>query len=136
VKAVVIGCGRVGANVAHALVAADWDVSVVDESEDALTRLGERWAEPFVVGHGMDSDVLRSAGIESADAVVIATDGDNTNIVIAQLAQQRFGVEQVVVRILDPARAEFYRRRGMQVVCPTESAIRGLVGAVLGEEGS
>lgn len=133
-KAVVIGCGRVGANVAHALAAADWEVVVVDENEDALTRLGDGWTEPFIVGHGMDAEILRAAGIEAADAVVIATDGDNTNIVIAQLARERFAVERVVVRILDPARAEFYRRRGMQVVCPTESAIRELAGAVLGDD--
>ena len=71
------------------------------------------------------------AGIEDADAVVVATDGDNTNIVIGQLATERFGVARVVVRLLDPARAEFYRRRGMHVVCPTESAIRELTAAVL-----
>jgi trk system potassium uptake protein len=131
VNAVVIGCGRVGANVAHALVAADWDVTVVDRNEDALARLGERWTRPFVVGHAMDVEVLRRARIEEADAVVIATRGDNTNIVVAQLAKQRFDVENVVVRILDPARADFYRQRGMQVVCPTESAIRQLSTAVL-----
>ena len=133
-RAVVIGCGRVGANVAHALLAADWEVTVVDENEDALTRLGDRWTQPFVVGHGMDAEILCAAGIEAADAVVIATGGDNTNIVIAQLARERFGVARVVVRILDPARAEFYRRRGMHVVCPTEAAIRELAGAVLGDE--
>jgi trk system potassium uptake protein len=134
VKAVIVGCGRVGAAVAHALVAADWEVTVVDESEDALARLGPRWSGPFILGHGMDSSVLRSAGAEEADAVVVATNGDNTNIVVAQLAQHEFGVERVIVRLLDPARAEFYRRRGMRVVCPTESAIREVAGAVLGAE--
>jgi len=134
VKAVVIGCGRVGASLAHALVAADWDVTAVDESEDALIRLGERWSSPFVLGHGMDASVLRRAGLDGADAVVVATRGDNTNIVIAQLAKKRFGVGRVVVRVQDPGRAEFYRRSGMSVVCPTESAIRELTGAVLGAE--
>lgn len=132
-KAVVIGCGRVGSTLAHALVAADWDVAVVDESEDALNRLGDRWSGTFVVGHGMDTDVLLRAGMDGADAAVIATNGDNTNIVVGQLARERFGVERVVVRIFDPARAEFYRRRGMQVVCPTESAIQEFTRLVLGE---
>jgi trk system potassium uptake protein TrkA len=132
VKALVIGCGRVGSNLAHVLAAADYEVAVVDESEEALARLGDRWSGAFVLGHGMDVDVLRRAGIEDADAVVVATDGDNTNIVIAQLAKERFAVERVVVRLLDPARAEFYRRRGLNVVCPTESAIRELTAAVLG----
>ena len=132
-KALVIGSGRVGSNLALALTKQGWDVAVVDENEEALHRLGERWSGPFIVGHGMDTNVLREAGIEDADAVVVATDGDNTNIVIAQLAKKQFDVERVVVRLLDPARAAFYRTRGMQVVCPTETAIRDLTAAVLGE---
>ena len=131
-KALVIGCGRVGANLALALHKEGWDVVVVDENEEALHRLGERWTGSFIVGHGMDVEVLRRAGIDDADAVVIATDGDNTNIVIGQLAASRFNVGRVVVRLLDPERAAFYRSRGMQVVCPTETAIRDLKHAVLG----
>ena len=83
-------------------------MTVVDENEEALSRLGDNWPGGFLVGHGMDADLLREAGIEDADAVVVATDGDNTNIVIGQVAQKRFGIECVVVRVLDPARAEFY----------------------------
>ncbi len=135
-KALVIGCGRVGSNLALTLQKEGWEVSVVDENEEALNRLGERWSGTFIVGHGMDVDVLREAGIEDADAVVIATDGDNTNIVIGQVAKDRFAVERVVVRLLDPARAEFYRSRGMQVVCPTQTAIRDLYDAVVGVEAS
>src|SRR5205085_193267 len=107
-----------------------WDVTVVDENEDALGRLGENWPGRFLVGHGMDTDLLREAGIEDADAVLVSTDGDNTNIVIGQVAQNRFGVQCVVVRILDPARAEFYSQRGLRTVCPTKIAIDGLNEAV------
>src|SRR5207244_12235415 len=95
----------------------------VDVEEEALARLGEGWPGGFVLGHGMDVGVLRSAGIEDADAVVVSTDGDNTNIVIGQVAQKRFANECVVVRLLDPARAEFYQQRGLRIVCPTETAI-------------
>ena len=133
-KALVIGCGRVGSNLALTLQKQAWDVTVVDEDEEALNRLGERWRGIFIVGHGMDAEVLREAGIEDADAVVVATDGDNTNIVIGQVAKQRFGVERVVVRLLDPARAEFYRSRGMNVVCPTQTAIRELMEALSSAE--
>jgi trk system potassium uptake protein TrkA len=126
VKAIVIGCGRVGSAVAKQLEREGWEVNALDEREEALSRLGENWAGGFTVGHGMDVDVLRRAGIEDADAVVVATDGDNTNLVVGQVAQKRFGIECVVVRVLDPARAEFYASRGLRTVCPTRTAIDAL----------
>jgi trk system potassium uptake protein len=129
-KAIVIGCGRVGSTVAHQLQEEGWDVVAVDEKEEALGRLGESWSGGFVVGHGMDTSVLRRAGIEDADAVVVSTDGDNTNIVVGQVVQKRFGIDCVVVRLLDPARAQFYEQQGMRTVCPTSNAIERLTEAV------
>jgi trk system potassium uptake protein TrkA len=129
-KTIIIGCGRVGSTVAKRLASEGWDVTAVDEKEGALSRLGEDWTGGFVVGHGMDTDVLREAGIEDADAVVVATDGDNTNIVIGQVAKTRFGIDCTVVRILDPARADFYAQRGLRTVCPTSTAIDVLTEAV------
>ena len=129
-----IGCGRVGSAVAQQLQGSGWDVTVLDENEDSLGRLGENWTGGFVVGHGMDLQVLREAGIEEAEAVVVTTDGDNTNIVIAQAAQKHFEVPTVVVRVLDPARAQFYATRGLRIVCPTSAAIETLVGAVRSAE--
>jgi trk system potassium uptake protein len=129
-NALVIGCGRVGSSIALQLDREGWEVTAVDEKEEALTRLGDHWSGGFVLGHGMDIEVLREAGIEEADAVVVATDGDNTNIVIGQLAQKRFGVGCVVARILDPARAQFYAARGLRTVCPTKVAIDTLMEAV------
>src|SRR5947207_12933955 len=129
-RAIVIGCGRVGSTVAKRLAGEGWDVTAIDEKESALSRLGEDWGGGFIVGHGMDTGVLREAGIEEADAVVVATDGDNTNIVIGQVAQKRFGIECTVVRILDPARAEFYSERGLRTICPTSTAIDAMPDAV------
>jgi trk system potassium uptake protein TrkA len=129
-KAIVVGCGRVGSSVALQLASEDWDVTAIDEKDEALARLGEHWAGGFVVGHGMDTEILRQAGIEEADAVVVATDGDNSNIVIGQVAQKRFDIQCVVVRVLDPARAEFYNERGLRTVCPTKTAIDALTEAV------
>ena len=129
-KAIIIGCGRVGSTVAKRLAYEGWDVTAIDEKESALSRLGEDWTGGFVVGHGMDTEVLREAGIEDAAAVVVATDGDNTNIVIGQVTQKRFGIDCTVVRILDPARAEFYAQRGLRTVCPTSTAIDVLTEAV------
>ena len=125
-----MGCGRVGSSIALQLAREEWDVTAIDEKEEALQRLGEHWGGGFVVGHGMDTEILRKAGIEEADAVVVATNGDNTNIVVGQVAQKRFDNQCVVVSILDPARAEFYKERGLRTVCPTQTAIDELTEAV------
>jgi trk system potassium uptake protein TrkA len=136
VKVLVIGCGRVGSAVALNLRGAGWDVSVIDEREEALGRLGADWTGEFYVGHGMDISLLQRAGIEDADAVIVVTDGDNSNIVIGQIAQKKFDVRSVIVRVLDPARAEFFAGRGLNVVCPTKSAIETLTNAVRAYEGA
>ena len=125
-RALVVGSGRVGSSLSKALVQAGWEVVVVDENEQALELLGEDWRGSFVVGHGLDAGVLEDAGIEEADAVICATDGDNTNIVVAQIATKRYGVRRVAARIHDPARAEFFSDRGFAVVSPVKVAISEL----------
>lgn len=128
-KAVVIGCGRVGSAIATQLADAGWDVTCVDDDETALGRLGA-WRGGFVVGHGMDVDVLEEAGIADAAAAVVATDGDNSNLVVAQVIQRRWAPTCVVARVQDPARAEFFAARGLRTVCPTQTAIATMLDAV------
>jgi len=128
-KAVIIGCGRVGASVAKQLAGDGWDVTCVDDDELALTRLGD-WRGGFVVGHGMDLDVLDRAGVAKADAAVVSTDGDNSNIVIGQMLQRRYAIGCVVVSIFDPRRADFYAERGLRTVCPTKTSIATLADIV------
>ena len=128
-KAVIVGCGRVGASVARQLAEEGWDVTCIDDDETALTRLGD-WRGGFVVGHGMDLDVLDRAGVAKADAAVVATDGDNSNVVIGQILQRRYDVGCVVVRVFDPRRADFYAQRGLRTVCPTKTAIATLADIV------
>jgi trk system potassium uptake protein TrkA len=130
-KGIIIGCGRTGSSVARHLLDAGWEVVIIDEDEEALSNLGTRWPGRFIVGHGLDIEVLVESGIEDADAVVVSTDGDNTNIVIGLIAQRRFRVERVVVRILDPARSAFFAERGLHTVCPTSIAISALTEATL-----
>ena len=125
-----VGCGRVGSAVALELDRIGWDVTAVDQNEDALQRLGDRWNGAFVVGHGMDVGVLQKAGIEEADAVVVATNGDNTNLVIGQVAQKQFEIETTIVRVLDPARAKVYSSLGLRTISPTSTAIEFLTDAV------
>jgi trk system potassium uptake protein TrkA len=134
VKGLIIGSGRVGSALAKRLLDAGWEVVIIDESEEALGRLGEAWPGEFHVGHALDIDVLERAGIGDADAVIAATDGDNTNIVVAQVAKLRYEVPHVAARILDPARAEFYSGRGFDVVSPTGTAIEALTNSALGGE--
>ena len=127
----VVGCGRVGSAVTLRLVEGGWDVAVIDERAETFQRLGERFPGSTVEGHALDTPTLLAAGIERADAVVVATNGDNTNIVCAQIAQKRYGIGCVVVRILDPARAALYAELGMRTVCPTTAAIDILSDSVM-----
>jgi trk system potassium uptake protein TrkA len=115
------------------------EVSVLDEDPEAIALLEkgqeQSWEDlggSFTVGTALELDALLEAGIERADAFVASTDGDNTNLVIAQIAQRRFNVERVVVRVLDPARAQWYAEQGLQTVCPTQTAIELLEEAVRG----
>jgi trk system potassium uptake protein TrkA len=103
---------------------------VVDESAEAFERLGDGFPGTFVEGKALEVSVLEAAGIDRADAFVAATNGDNTNIVIAQVARERYQVPCVVVRVLDPYRAKFYEERGLTTICPTATAI-DLIGAAV-----
>src|SRR5205807_3341660 len=133
----IVGCGRVGSAVAKAMLRGGHEVSVLDEDPEAIAQLekGEdrSWEElggSFTVGTALETDALVEAGIERADAFIASTDGDNTNLVIAQIAQRRYDVDKVVVRVLDPARAEWYEQQGLKTVCPTKIAIEMLADAV------
>jgi trk system potassium uptake protein len=134
---VIVGCGRVGSSVAKKMLAAGHEVSVLDEDPEAIAQLNKGqdvgWEElggSFTVGTALELDALLEAGIDRADAFVASTDGDNTNLVIAQIAQRRFNIKTVVVRVLDPARASWYEEQGLRTVCPTKIAIEMLEDAV------
>lgn len=116
---VIVGCGRVGARLASTLDQAGHRVAIVDIRSAALRRLPPEFNGKGIVGTGIDEDVLRLAGIEDADAFFAVTNGDNTNLMAAQLAQKRFQTRQVAARVYDPVRAESYRRMGIYTVCPT-----------------
>jgi trk system potassium uptake protein TrkA len=133
----IVGCGRVGSSVAKAMLGDGHEVSVLDEDPEAVALLErgqhESWEDlggSFTVGTALELDALLEAGIERADAFVASTDGDNTNLVIAQIAQRRYDIQKVVVRVLDPARAEWYEQQGLMTVCPTAKAITMLEEAV------
>ena len=136
----IVGCGRVGSAVAKSMLNAGHEVSVIDEDPEAIAQLekGEDrgWEDlggQFTVGTALETDALVGGGIERADAFIASTDGDNTNLVIAQIAKHRYNIDRVVVRVLDPARAKWYAEQGLETVCPTQTAIELLEQAVLGE---
>jgi trk system potassium uptake protein TrkA len=124
VNIVILGCGRVGAALATMLDAEGHSVTVIDQNSDAFRRLGAGYKGNMVLGTGIDEDVLRSAGIEKADAFAAVTNGDNTNIMASQIASTIFHVPRVVTRIYDPIREETYRTLGLDTVCPTSVGAR------------
>jgi trk system potassium uptake protein len=118
---VIVGCGRVGSTLARMLMDRH-EVTVVDRTSDAFRRLGENFRGKKVVGQGTDIDVLRRAGTEHAEIFVSITDGDNRNIMAAQIAKRVFNVPQVFTRIYDPSRAAVYAEMGIQTLCTTATA--------------
>ncbi|EAP98867.1 potassium uptake protein [Janibacter sp. HTCC2649] len=113
---VIMGCGRVGASLARALERAGHEVAIIDQDESAFRRLGASFEGRRVVGLGFDRDTLREAGIADAYAFAAVSSGDNSNILAARVAREKFGVENVVARIYDPGRAEIYQRLGIPTV--------------------
>lgn len=126
----IVGAGRVGSSVARAMLGDGHEVSCLDEDPESHARLEVgmegSWEDAggqFTVGTGLEVDALREAGVERADVFVAATDGDNTNITISQIAKRRFNVPTVIARVLDPLRAEWYAQQGLHTICPTRVAI-------------
>jgi trk system potassium uptake protein len=129
----IVGCGRVGSSVARAMLQEGHEVSCLDEDPESHARLelgmDQSWEDlggQFTVGTALEVDALREAGIEKADAFIASTDGDNTNIIVAQIAKRRYNVPTVIARILDPYRAEWYEHQGVHTICPTKVAIEML----------
>jgi len=126
----IVGAGRVGSAVAQSMLSQGHDVSVLDEDPLSHERLDaglpSSWEEAggrFTVGQGIELEALREAGIEDADVFIASTDGDNTNLVIAQVAQRKFQVRTVIARVMDPARATWFAEQGVRTICPTLEAI-------------
>ncbi len=126
----IVGSGRVGSAVAKKALDAGHEVSVLDSDPLSHERLDKdqttTWEDAggrFTVGTALEIDALVEAGIEGADVFVAATSGDNTNLVIAQIAQRRYHVPRVVVRVADPGRAAWYAEQGLHTVSPTQQAI-------------
>lgn len=125
-RAVIVGCGRVGAGIAERLARAGHEVTVVDISTDAFGRLEPDFPGQAVRADGTEEDVLRRVGTQDADLFFALTEGDNRNVLAAQLATETFGVKQVVAKVNDPVRAEAYTMLGLATICRTRLLVDAL----------
>ena len=118
-KLVIVGCGRVGAALAEAFDNAGNEVLVLDTSTRAFDRLSEEFKGQAIRGDGTDEDVLRKAGVEGADVLLAFTEGDNRNVMAAQVAMEKLSVGKTIAKINDPVRAAAYAELGIATVCRT-----------------
>jgi trk system potassium uptake protein TrkA len=128
-----MGCGRVGARLARLLTDAGHDVLVMDLSPAAFERLGRDFQGSTMVGNGIDHDDLVKAGIDRADAFAAVTQGDNRNIMAAQIAKHVFKVARVVTRIYDPIRQDTFKALGLDAVSPTVIGAEVFFGMLTGD---
>ena len=118
-KICIMGCGRTGANLATMLDAEGHEITILDTNEFSFRRLSVNFKGSAIVGDGTNDETLKKAGIEKADAFVAVTEGDNRNIMAAQIAKHIFKVPRVLLRIYDPLRRELYKNLGLEAFSPT-----------------
>ncbi|MFA4842980.1 MAG: TrkA family potassium uptake protein [Candidatus Omnitrophota bacterium] len=116
---IIVGCGRVGSELANLLQKEGHNVVIIDTDQNSFKRLGSTFNGVTLVGNGFDVELLKEAGIEKADAFCVVTNGDNTNIMAAQVAKKIFNVPKVIARIYDPKRADVYKHLGLDVISGT-----------------
>jgi trk system potassium uptake protein len=116
---IIVGCGRVGSALANLLQNEGHDVVIIDNDPASFRRLGSKFNGVTLTGNGFDTELLKEAGIDKADAFCVVTNGDNTNIMAAQVAKKIFKVPKVLTRIYDPKRANIYKHLGLDVISGT-----------------
>lgn len=116
---IIIGCGRFGSNVAEYLSSKRKSVVVIDKNEENFNRLSENFSGFTIEADGMDVDTLESANIDKAGVVLVTTNDDNTNIMIAQIAKKIYKVPTVIARIYEPSKHEIYEQFGIETISPT-----------------
>ena len=126
-KVIVMGCGRVGSELALQLLDGDHEVAVIDKNPDAFIKYPPGTAAKTIVGLGFDRDVLEEAGIKEADGFVAVSSGDNSNIVSARVALEHYHVPKVVARIYDPRRADIYERLNIPTVSTTRWGVKQMI---------
>ena len=121
---VIIGCGRLGANLASALSDDGGNVLIMDKNRDSFRRLSASFGGLSIVANGTDLDALKEAKLENASTVIAVTNNDNTNIMVAQIARDMFHVENVIARLFDPERESVYQEFGIKTICPAVLSVK------------
>lgn len=121
---IIIGCGRLGANLANTLSDGGEDVLIIDKNKDAFRKLSPSYGGLSLIGDATDLDVLQEAQISNASAVVAVTNNDNANIMVAQIACEMFHIERVIARLYDPEREYVYREFGIDTICPAVLSVK------------
>jgi len=134
VHVVIVGCGRVGSSLARDLTAGGHTVAIIDRRAESFSRLGPDFTGQTIQGIGFDRDRLTEAGVEGAGALAAVTSGDNSNILIARVARETFGIDRVVARIYDPRRAMIYQRLGIPTVATVAWTTERVLRRVLPDE--
>ena len=132
---IVAGCGKIGANLVKSLSNEGHDVVVIDPNEESFAQLENGTNCLTITGMCIDEDVLKSAGIEHADALLAVTSDDNVNVMTAQIASQLYHVPHVVTRVYDPENDEILQQMGLTTVCPTMLTV-AKIGSLLTETGA
>jgi trk system potassium uptake protein TrkA len=123
-KIIIVGCGRIGADLAQTLERNQHAVTVIDKDPEAFVRLGPTYGGQTITGVGFDRDVLLAAEIEHTDGLAAVTNSDEANVVTAQVAHHIFHVPRVVARLYDPRQAEIYNRLGLYTVAPNQWGVQ------------
>jgi trk system potassium uptake protein TrkA len=131
---IIVGCGRVGSELAKILSAEGHDIVIIDKNPNAFKRLGSSFNGITITGIGFDPEILKRAGVERAQALISVTNGDNSNVMTGQIAKKIFNVPKVITRIYDPSRAHIYRRFGLDTICTTIIGAKIIKDAVLQKE--
>ena len=121
---IIIGCGRLGANLASTLSDDGGNVLIMDRSRDSFRRLSASFGGLSIVGNGTDLDDLQEAQIQNASTVIAVTNNDNTNIMVAQIARDMFHVDNVIARLFDPERESVYQEFGIKTICPAVLSVK------------
>lgn len=132
---IIIGCGKVGSKFAHVLADEGHDVVIVDNDREALKQLGADFNGITVMGVPIDQDILKQAGIETADALAAVTPDDSVNIMVSQMAKEIFKVPKVIARIYNPAREHVFHQFGLNTICPTNLTVDVIKSMILGQAG-